>query len=110
MLKGPYGLISGTPQPEVAVHVQVSIWSVVTFWDQTSGLLGAGTGRGLRLRVMVSFEASRSARGAGWPLEVVFERVVLVVALVSFVVVSRVGELGAGRTAAGAIMQVGEVE
>ena len=52
---------------------------------------------------MVSFEESRGAR---WPFESVLERAVAVAALVSFVVVCSVGELGAGRTADGAIVRV----
>ena len=40
----------------------VSIWSVVVFWAQTSGELGAGTLLGFVVRVMVNFEASRPAR------------------------------------------------
>src|SRR4051794_36449115 len=102
ILKGPYGLISGAAQPEVAVQVQVSMWSVVTFWDQTSALLGTGTGRGLRVRVMVSFDESRGAR---WPFNTVFERLVFVAALWSLVVVPSVGELGDGRTADGAMVK-----
>lgn len=55
---------------------------------------------------MVSLEASRSARGEGWPSEMVFERHALVAALVSLVVVLSVGKLGAGTTADGAIVSV----
>jgi hypothetical protein len=54
---------------------------------------------------MMSLDESRSARGEGWPFEIVFERVVLVAALVSLVVVSTVGELGAGKMAEGAIVR-----
>jgi hypothetical protein len=85
-------------------QVQVSMWSVVTFWDQTSGEFGAGTGRGLRVRVMVSFEESSGAR---W--EVPFEsvlRTLLVLAFVSLEIVSRVGFGGDGWTADGAIVVV----
>jgi hypothetical protein len=80
------------------------MWSVVTFWDQTSGEFGAGTGRGLRVRVMVSFEESRGAR---W--EVPFEsvlRTLLVLAFVSLEIVSRVGFGRDGWTADGAIVVV----
>ena len=85
--------------------MHVSMWSVVTFWDQTSSLLGAGTGRGFSVRVMVSFEASRWARGEGVPLETVCVRVVFVPALVSLLVVSRVAEVGEEeRIAEGAII------
>lgn len=106
MLKGPYGLISGVPQPVATFQVQVSMWSVATFWDQTSGEFGAGTGRGLRVRVMVSFEESSGAR---W--EVLIESVLtlLVPAFVSLEVVSRVGLGGDGWTADGAIVVVAVV-
>src|SRR2546423_7185300 len=102
MLKGPYGLISGAAQPDVAVQVQVSMWSVATFWDQTSALLGRGTGRGLRVRVMVSLDESRGAR---WPFDAVFERIVFFAALWSLVVASSLGEVGGGRMADGAMVK-----
>ena len=88
-------------------QVQVSMWSVATFWDQTSGEYGAGTGRGLRVRVMVSFEESSGAR---WevPSESVL-RTLLVPAFVSLEVVSRVGFGGDGWTADGAIVVVAVV-
>lgn len=57
---------------------------------------------------MVSFEASRCARGEGWPFEIVFERDVFVAALVSLEVVLSVGRLRAGTTADGAIMLAGQ--
>jgi hypothetical protein len=57
---------------------------------------------------MVSFEESRLARGEWWPFEIVFERTVWVAALVRFVVVSRVRDLGAGSTADGAIVRESE--
>lgn len=88
-------------------QVQVSMWSVATFWDQTSGEYGAGTSRGLRVRVMVSFEESSGAR---W--EVLIEsvlRTLLVPAFVSLEVVSRVGFGGDGWTADGAIVVVAVV-
>jgi hypothetical protein len=97
-------LISGVPQPVVIFQVQVSIWSVVTFWDQTSGEFGAGTGLGLRVRVMVSFDESSGARR-----EVPFEsvlRTLLVLAFVSLEIVSRVGFEGDGWTADGAMVVV----
>jgi hypothetical protein len=59
----------------------------------------AGTGRGLSVRVMVSFDESRGAR---WPFEIVFE---FVAALCSLVVVSKVGDPGDGRMADGAIVR-----
>ena len=55
---------------------------------------------------MVSLEESRSASGDGCPFESIFEKDLLVAAFVSFVVVSRVGEFGAGTTADGAILKV----
>jgi hypothetical protein len=85
-------------------QVQVSMWSVVTFWDQTSGEFGAGTGRGLRVRVMVSFEESSGAR---WEVPIESDlRTLLVPAFVSLEVVSRVGFGGDGWTADGAMVVV----
>jgi hypothetical protein len=60
---------------------------------------------------MVSFEASRSARGVGIPLETVLERMDLVPALVRALVSSRVGEGGeTGVRALGAIWEISRVE
>jgi len=88
-------------------QVQVSMWSVVTFWDQTSGEYGAGTGLGLRVRVMVSFEESRGAR---WEVQIESVlRTLLVPAFVSLEVVSRVGFGGDGWMADGAIVLVAVV-
>lgn len=105
MLSGPYGLSSGVPQPVLADHGTVSMWSVVSFWDQTSAELGSGTRRRLSERVMVSLEASSGAMGDEWPLENVWVRELLVPILVSFEVVSRVMEEESvdGKTADGAI-------
>src|SRR6266568_8078473 len=47
------------------------MWSVQTFCDMTSGLLGAGTGRGSLVRVVVRREASSLAGEDAMPLLVV---------------------------------------
>jgi len=76
MDSGPYGTMDGADQPEVWLHVAVSMWSVVRVWLGISGSLGAMGGLGEGVLVIVSLEASRLGRseagllvvGAGVPL------------------------------------------
>ena len=58
-VSGAKGTIAGSDQPLRALQVQVSIWSVWHFCDQTSGELGSGTGRGFLVWVIVSLEARK---------------------------------------------------
>ena len=56
-LSGAKGMSAGLDQPVWALQVQVNIWSVWHFCDQSSGELGRGTGTGCVVWVMVRLEA-----------------------------------------------------
>ncbi len=80
------------------------MWSVVYVWEYASGESRAGTGFGFTVGVNVHFEATSSAT-EGAVLETVWDRIASVPALVSFEVLSCVGDGGdTGVRAAGAMM------
>lgn len=64
-VRGPKGWMEGLDQPVVALQVQVSMWSVWTFWDQMAGELGGGTVAGVVVMVMVRLAAVRGWRVVG---------------------------------------------
>ena len=86
------------------------MWSVQMFWDHTSAELGAGTGRGVLVRVVVRREALSSGRVDGAVLVLVLVGAIecAVVAMVWFMaeVVSSV-VLVTGVRAEGDIVPVG---
>jgi hypothetical protein len=100
MENDPYGWRAGVCQPVFAFHEHVTMWSVVIDWLRKSAVSEAGTGRGLRLGVIVILSADNSAN-FGTPLVLVSEGAVLVTVRITPALV-RVVEVSIG-TADGAI-------